>query len=119
MYAEALNESGQTDEAIGYINEVRQRSHAEDLELTYNQASLRTQIRHHERPAELAIEMGIRWFDLYRWSKGNTAKESIKSTLTLHGKPFASNYVEPKHDLFPIPEYEMNTNSNLVQNIGY
>jgi hypothetical protein len=81
--------------------------------------SLRTQIRHHERPAELSMELGIRWFDLYRWNKGTTAKESIKTTLTAHNKPFVSNYIEPKHNLFPIPAYEKNTNTKLNQNDGY
>jgi len=119
MYAEALNESGQTAAAIPQVNRVRQRSNAVDLSLALDQSTLRNQIRHHERPAELAIEMGIRWFDLYRWGKGNTAKESIKSTLTLHGKPSISNYVEPKHDLLPIPAYEINTNSKLIPNPGY
>ena len=119
MYAEALNEAGQTSTAIEMINKVRQRSNAADLSSSLSQADLRTQIRHHERPAELSMELGIRWFDLYRWNKGNTAKESIKTTLTAHNKPFASNYTEPKHNLFPIPAYEMNTNTKLDQNDGY
>jgi hypothetical protein len=119
MYAEALNEAGQTSTAIEMINKVRQRSNAADLSSSLSQAELRTQIRHHERPAELSMELGIRWFDLYRWNKGNTAKESIKTTLTAHNKPFASNYTEPKHNLFPIPAYEMNTNTKLDQNDGY
>jgi hypothetical protein len=84
-----------------------------------SQTDLRTQIRHHERPAELSTELGIRWFDLYRWNKGTTARESIKATLTAHNKPFASNYSEPKHDLMPIPAYEINTNSQLDQNPNY
>lgn len=119
MYAEALNETGQTPLAIDQVNVVRQRSHAADLPLTLSQTDLRTQIRHHERPAELSMELGIRWFDLYRWNKGTTAKESIKATLTAHNKPFASNYAEPKHDLMPIPAYEINTNSQLDQNPNY
>jgi starch-binding outer membrane protein, SusD/RagB family len=118
MYAEALNEMDQTPQAITQINIVRARSKAAPL-ASMDKNALRNQIRHHERPAELAAEMGIRWFDLYRWNKGNTAKESIKATLTAHAKPFVSNYVEPKHDLLPIPAYEMNTNPNLVQNTGY
>lgn len=119
MYAEALNETGQTATAISVVNGVRSRSHAAELPTTFTQSQLRTQIRHHERPAELAMELGIRWFDLYRWGMGNTAKESIKGTLTAHNKPFVTNYVEPKHNLLPIPSYEINTNSNLEQNTGY
>ena len=119
MYAEALNETNQPDLAIPIVNRVRERSGAAPLSLTLNQSQLRTQLRHHERPAELSMEMGIRWFDLYRWAKGNTATESAKSTLLNHGKPFASNYTEPKNDIFPIPSYEKNTNHNLEQNPGY
>jgi hypothetical protein len=119
MYAEALNETNQTTLAISVVNRVRERSHAAPLPLTMNQSQLRTKIRHHERPAELSMEMGIRWFDLYRWAKGNSAKEPAKTTLLNHGKPFASNYTEPKNDIFPIPSYEKNTNHNLEQNPGY
>jgi len=119
MYAEALNETNQTGAAIGIVNEVRGRSHAADLPGNLSKDALRTQIRHHERPAELSMELGIRWFDLYRWAKGTTAPESAKQTLINHNKPFASNYVEPKHNLFPIPAYEKNTNSKLLQNTGY
>lgn len=119
MYAEALNETSQTSQAIPVVNRVRERSNAAPLSLSMSQTQLRTQIRHHERPAELSMEMGIRWFDLYRWAKGSTARESIKTTLTNHEKPFAANYTEPKHDLLPIPSYEKNTNHNLNQNTGY
>lgn len=119
MYAEALNETGQTSLAIETVNTVRERSHASDLPLTMSKEILRMQIRHHERPAELSMELGIRWFDLYRWNKGTTAKESIKTTLTAHNKPFVSNFTEPKHNLFPIPAYERNTNTKLNQNDGY
>lgn len=79
---------------------------------------MRTQIRHHERPVELAMEFGIRWFDLYRWQRGSTATESIKTTLLNHGKPNADNFSE-KHILFPIPLQELNINENLVQNPGW
>ncbi len=118
MYAEALNEIGKTTEAIDEINKVRVRGKAVPL-ASLTKDELRTQIRHHERPVELAMEYGIRWFDLYRWSRGNTAPESIKATLEAHGKPFAGNFVEPKHQLFPIPLQEMNINQNLKQNPGW
>ena len=117
MQAEALNENGQTAEALDLVNEVRQRSNAATL-AGFSQDELRTQIRHHERPVELSMEYTIRWFDLYRWSKGANV-EPISQTLSDHGKPFAQNFVDGKHDIFPIPLSEINVNENIVQNPGY
>ncbi len=119
MYAEALNENGKTDEAITEVNKVRERGKAAPIALgSMTQSELRTHIRHHERPVELAMEFGIRWFDLYRWQRGNTATESIKTTLEDHDKPFAENF-EDKHIIFPIPLQDINTNKNLDQNPGW
>jgi len=117
MYAEALNENGKTTEAIAEVNKVRERGGAVPLGVL-NQTELRTQIRHHERPVELAMEFGIRWFDLYRWQRGSTATESIKATLEAHNKPFAENFAD-KHILYPIPLQEININENLQQNPGW
>ena len=79
---------------------------------------LRTQIRHHERPVELAMEYGIRWFDLYRWQRGSASTESIKATLESHDKPSAENF-QDKHIVFPIPLQEININNNLNPNPGW
>lgn len=117
MYAEALNENGKTPEAIIEINKVRTRSNAVPL-TSLTQSELRDQIRHHERPVELAMEFGIRWFDLYRWQRGSTSKESIKATLEAHNKPFAENF-QDKHIVFPIPLQEININDKLKQNTGW
>ncbi|MFZ6013201.1 MAG: RagB/SusD family nutrient uptake outer membrane protein [Bacteroidota bacterium] len=114
MYAEALNENGKTAQAIDEINKVRTRSGAAPLSgMTKDQ--LRQQIRHHERPVELAMEYAIRWLDLYRWSRGNTVKESVKATLMQHNKPFVANFIEGKHEINPIPYQEIILNRNLVQ----
>ncbi|MCL6273779.1 RagB/SusD family nutrient uptake outer membrane protein [Muricauda sp. 2012CJ35-5] len=117
MYAEALNENGKTTEAIAEVNKVRERGGAVPL-AAMSQSDLRTQIRHHERPVELSMEFGIRWFDLYRWQRGSTATESIGTTLENHGKPFAENF-QDKHILYPIPLQEININENLDQNPGW
>ncbi|GAA3579127.1 RagB/SusD family nutrient uptake outer membrane protein [Snuella lapsa] len=117
MYAEALNENDKTMLAIDQVNLVRARGGAVPLGSMTKEA-LRTQIRHHERPVELAMEFGIRWFDLYRWQRGSTATESIKTTLEDHNKPFAENFQE-KHIVFPIPLQEININANLEQNTGW
>lgn len=117
MYAEALNENNKTPLAIDQVNIVRQRGGAEPLGVMTKE-ELRAQIRHHERPVELAMEYGIRWFDLYRWQRGSTATESIKTTLEAHNKPGADNF-QDKHIVFPIPLQEININENLNQNPGW
>lgn len=118
MQAEALNEEGQTAEALELVNQVRTRSNAAPL-ATMTQSDLRQQIRHHERPVELSMEYTIRWFDLYRWSKSTVAPEPISQTLADHDKPFAENFRDGVHDIFPIPLSEININENLQQNNGY
>lgn len=117
MYAEALNENDKTLIAIDQVNIVRQRGGAIPLGVMTKE-QLRTQIRHHERPVELAMEYGIRWFDLYRWQRGSTATESIKTTLENHNKPFANNF-QDRHIVFPIPLQEININKKLNQNPGW
>ncbi|NML23480.1 RagB/SusD family nutrient uptake outer membrane protein [Pseudoflavitalea sp. G-6-1-2] len=120
MLAEAKNENGKTGEAVDLINEVRRRSHAKELVAAdFNKTTLRTHIRHHERPVELSMEWGIRWFDLVRWGRGNTAKESIKATLQLHNKPFANNFDDKKHIRYAIPSAERAANPLVDQNFGY
>ena len=117
MYAEALNENNNTSLAIDQVNIVRARGGAVALGVLTKE-ELRAQIRHHERPVELAMEFGIRWFDLYRWQRGSTATESIKTTLENHNKPFAENF-QDKHIVFPIPLQEININTNLNPNPGW
>ncbi|MEP2509142.1 MAG: RagB/SusD family nutrient uptake outer membrane protein, partial [Reichenbachiella sp.] len=122
MQAEAMNEASatNTDAAIAIVNRVRSRSNAADIALgSMTQAQLRQQIRHHERPVELAMEYTIRTFDLYRWANGTAAPEPISTVMAAHSKPFADNFVDGKHDVFPIPLEEMNKNESLNQNDGY
>lgn len=120
MLAEALNENNKTDEAIQRINEVRARSGTVAIALgSLTKDQCRELIRNHERPVELAMEWGIRWFDMIRWGRGNTAKWNIKNIMTAHGKPFATNYVEDKHIRYPIPASEVSVNPQLKQNNGY
>ena len=120
MLAEALNENEKTNEAIDRINDVRTRSGAVALVSgSKTKDELRDWIRNHERPIELSMEWTSRWFDLVRWGLGTTAKQSIKSILTAHDKPFSSNFVEDKHIRFAIPSREINVNSQLKQNNGY
>ncbi|KYP16007.1 RagB/SusD family nutrient uptake outer membrane protein [Flavihumibacter sp. CACIAM 22H1] len=114
MQAEALNELGQTADALLLVNQVRERAKAAAL-VALDKQALRQQIRHHERPCELSMEYAIRWPDLYRWSRSKTAPEKIKTVMVNHQHEFATNFIDGKHDIYPVPLSEINKNPNSKQ----
>lgn len=102
MAAEANNRIGNDDDAQDYLNEVRRRAFGdEDHDITSTGENLRLAILA-ERNFELSME-GHRFFDLVR--TGNAAG-------TIPG------FVAGKHELFPIPQQEIDI-SELAQNPGY
>lgn len=111
MKAEALNEIGNTTDAEEPLYQVRKRaglSNRGDIE-GLSQEQMRDKIRR-ERRIELAFE-GHRWFDIIRWDNGQYALDFLHSI----GKVNA----QKKHLLLPIPQKEIDANSNLKQNPGY
>lgn len=144
MAAEAYNEIGQPSEAWNLINQVRARAGAavvtaDNYAAVYKapkvydlpfisdgdeQGRVRTAL-YWERGFELAFE-GQRKFDLIRWGV-------LKEALTLFGekskvnsgktKPYPAyiNFQTGKHELFPIPLSEMQSNPKLEgkNNPGY
>lgn len=121
MYAEALNETGRTDEACapavsgdegGPLNRVRFRAGLPNVQ-TEDQQELREVIRH-ERRMELAFEGGQRWFDLIRYDENGEYAEKFFHSM---GK---TNFRVPKHLLLPIPMDDIDANPNLrPNNPGY
>ncbi len=103
--AEAANELGSTQIARNALNQVRDRVDLDDV-LTTDQNELRQAIWK-ERRLELAFEHD-RWFDLLR--TGQAAE-----VMQAHGKDF----VEGKHELFPIPEEQLRQTPGMEQNPGY
>ncbi len=123
--AEALNELGRSDEALLPLNRLRKRARESylfdenlegfgtiptgllpDITIT-DQAQLRDAIRHERR-----VEMGFecqRYFDVIRY--GEAYANNVFSD-----KP---NFIYTTHQVFPIPQSEMETNLKLVQNSGY
>ena len=105
VYAEACCELGgdaNIDEALAKLEMVRKRARGDNASAlpevkTRDQNELREKIRF-ERKIELALEYE-RYFDLVRWG---IAKEMIP------------NFVEGKHELFPIPK-----DCGLAPNPGY
>lgn len=85
MYAECLNELGQTTQAYPYIQQVRTRAGLVDLATTkpgMTQAQMRDQISH-ERFLEFALE-GHRFDDIKRWGwLQDPAKLSLLKSETM------------------------------------
>lgn len=122
MYAEALNEVGQTLTAHDYLNRVRERAfNSPDFNYTgLSQEELRTAVLK-ERRLELAME-GHRWFDLVRTG---TFVDRMKEQAAYEASVAEPNKVEIIQNvkdhmvLMPIPQREIDLNSELTQNPGY
>ena len=98
VYAEALNESGQTAQALAPLNQVRTRVGMPAIAAGLSQADMRAKILH-ERRVELALE-GKRYFDLRR---AGTLKSILNANTgwDLHG---GANYKD-HFDLCPTWTY--------------
>jgi hypothetical protein len=108
--AEALAALGRTSEALVPLETVRARARAQANNpvtslpqiTTTNQQELIELIRH-ERLVELGFEMH-RFFDLVRWG--------IASDVL-------PGFVTGVHEVFPLPQTELDLNPFLTQNPGY
>lgn len=116
MMAEALNNQGNTSEAEGFLNQVRER--AEVAPKTGMSQSEMTQAIIDERVLELTGE-GHRFFDLVRWG---LADDYLGAT-SLHGDHPKSlsggTFQSGRDELVWIPASELSSNDKLVQNPGY
>jgi tetratricopeptide (TPR) repeat protein len=109
-YAEALNESGSTAEAIPYINMIRNRAGLGNTSAS-SQSEVRDAIEM-ERRFEFIGE-GHRWFDLKRTGK---AIETMNQWFESNDK----NVVISSKNLFlPIPQSQIDTDPAITQNTGY
>jgi tetratricopeptide (TPR) repeat protein len=112
MYAEALNGLGRTNDAYPYVDRVRVRAGMVPLSEAkpgLSQQEFLNQLKH-ERIVELSGE-GWRFADLARW--GDLGPE-----LAVRDSEFA-NFVEGKHEWYPIPQSDVDLNPNLTQNPRY
>lgn len=104
--AEVENELNDTTASKMALNQIRQRAGLAGIN-AINKTILRNNI-YKERRVEMAFEHD-RMFDLRRTGRAATV-------LQAHGKP----YVSPKHDLFPIPQRQIDLSGNKIrQNFGY
>ncbi len=108
--AEALAELDRTSEALAPLEVVRARARAQSANpatdlpaiTTTNQQELIDIIRH-ERRVELGFEFH-RFFDLVRWGIAADVLDG---------------FIVGTHEVFPIPQTELDLNPNLSQNPGY
>ncbi|WP_348797239.1 RagB/SusD family nutrient uptake outer membrane protein [Flavobacterium adhaerens] len=106
MKAEALNELGQTSQAILLLDQIRNRAGLDDTTFS-SQSDIRTAIWR-ERRVEMAFEHD-RFFDLVRTGQAKTAFEADNKVFTVG-----------KNELFPIPASFIREAGGLSeQNPGY
>lgn len=116
MYAECLNETGDTPGAYGYIQMVRNRVGLPDLATTkpgMSQAAMREQIGH-ERFLEFPLE-GHRFDDIRRWGWLQDATK----LAWLKARDAEFNSYAPGREYYPIPQLEMDNNPGTIQNDSY
>ena len=118
MYAEALNEDGNTAQAYKYINMVRERAGIADLPVGYSHDQM-FQALADERQKEFLLE-GDRWFDLcYR---GITFLQQVMNDFKPHAYLARVQNIQVTSNLllFPIPSDQIQLKpSVLTQNPGY
>lgn len=117
LQAECLCRLNRLDEAIPYVNMVRNRAELSDLPTNISENDLLVEIEH-QRVIELACEMN-RYFDLLRWNGNILGTKNIKEVFEEHGDGGAENFVVGKSELMPIPMSEIQINPLIVQNPGY
>jgi hypothetical protein len=111
MQAEALNEQGQTANALPLVNQVRQRVGLAALPAGLSQAAMRDAILR-ERLLEFGLE-GQRWLDLGR-------QNLFADLAGLRARdPEFSTFTPGKSQLLPITQRERNLNPNVQQNPGW
>ena len=121
LYAEALNELGQTAQGIPFANKVRARVNMKDLPLTMTQADFRLQLRQ-ERVLELAGETQ-RFWDMKRYgildaSLAGPDAGKKPANVSDFDTDFTT-FQKGKSEFYPLPLYETDANPNLKQNPGW
>lgn len=121
MLAECENEGGNIGAAVGYLNQVRDRTtvampHYPTAQFPVGSKNEVTKAIMHERMVELGDEE-VRNIDIIRWRKKGYYPSVAPEPL--------SYFVANKHELLPIPQSEIDNNPKLgsgtvnKQNPGY
>jgi starch-binding outer membrane protein, SusD/RagB family len=132
-YAEALNEIGQTENAVTQINRLRARAgltagtnNRYGIKVGISQTEMRTLIQN-ERRIELAFEEH-RFWDIRRWKIADQVLNSTLyginittsgTTTTYQTVPVATATFQNRLYHMPIPYDEITKNTKLIQNEGW
>ena len=122
MYAEALNEVGESVKAHQVLNRITERAFGNSSE-NYNGLSkdaFKAAILH-ERFLEFPIE-GHRWFDLVRtgtFVKRMKEHSEYEAKVAENNKTEIATNVKDYMNLMPIPQREIDLNPELTQNPGW
>ncbi|TFF33342.1 RagB/SusD family nutrient uptake outer membrane protein [Mucilaginibacter psychrotolerans] len=130
-YAEALNEAepGNAD-VLKYVNLIRNRAGvpeygSADLPAPAGQDAMREAIRK-ERRVELAFE-NSRFFDTRRWKIAEVTDNGPFKALNISANlpefynlvTFENRVFNKRHYLYPIPQKDVDSDKQLVQNTGW
>ncbi len=123
-YAEARNEASGPDRSVyDAVNRIRSRAGMPELPEGLDQAQMRDRIRH-ERRIEMAFEDN-RFWDVRRWKIGvqtfgktfhGMRITRVGSTLHYERVTVRPRIFDDRRHLFPLPQSEINKNSQLFQN---
>jgi starch-binding outer membrane protein, SusD/RagB family len=128
MKAEAEALTGQGQDALDIVNRIRQRAHAlsstaQNVDPSNTEALCEYILE--ERAREFAFE-GKRWYDVLRNAKRNNYKRldillnMVSTTVPGNLQQSAiAKTKDPNSHYFPIYQYELQTDKNLVQNPFY
>jgi hypothetical protein len=122
MYAEALNEAGESAKAHEVLNRVRERAFG-DASGNFSALSkdaFRAKIQD-ERRLEFPIE-GHRWFDLVRtgtFIQRMKEHSAYEASVAESNKTDIAKNVKDYMILMPIPQRELDLNPELIQNPGW
>lgn len=116
MYADALNQTGATNSAYQFINQVRERAGLAPLPSGYSKDQMNIALAD-ERQKEFLLE-GDRWFDLsYR---GFDFLQKTLNDFFPNSVRFPGASIDDHEILFPLPSDEVNLKPGvLFQNTGY
>ncbi len=132
MYAEAQNENVGSDASVyAAINEVRDRAGMPDVLAGLSKDQMREEIRH-ERRIEFVAE-GLRYSDIRRWRiaedvmtdgigyNRHKLEDPSDPTKWVYEEIVtdARTFDASKHYVWPIPQVEIETNSDLVQHTAW
>ena len=125
--AEALNEQGKTDEAIEWLNKVRQRAgvallNSNTATMVQGQEDMRIRIQNEFR-WETAGE-GVDFYEELRWktwkeskfnnADGTAGMKDVWGTVT-----YPYTWGGDQYYVWPIPKHETDMNKSLTQNSGW